>query len=66
MTTATIQKIKDKVKAELIEEFINPILSDMKDPEGEYRPEFVQDVLRALYEQTLGKYSAKELNKLLS
>ena len=66
MTTATIQKIKDQVKAELIEEFINPILSDMKDPEGEYRPEFVQDVLRALHEPTLGKYSAKELNKLLS
>lgn len=54
------------MKTELIEEFINPLLQDIKDPEGEYRPEFVDDIISALHEPKLGEYSAKELNKLIS
>ncbi len=65
MTTATIKKIKDEVKAELIEEFINPLLQDLKDPQGEYRPEFVADLLRALHEPKPYSYNAETLNKLI-
>ncbi|HCA67169.1 MAG: hypothetical protein UW39_C0015G0008 [Parcubacteria group bacterium GW2011_GWC2_44_17] len=69
MTIITAQKIKNQVKTELVEELIKPLLLhllyDAKDDEGEYRPEFVEDVLHALYEPRLGKYSAKELNQLI-
>jgi len=66
MAIATIQNIKDQVKAELIEEFFLPFLLNLKDTEGEYRPEFVKDAICALQEPRLGKYSAKELNQLIS
>lgn len=48
MTTATIQKLKNEIKKELIEEFILPMLENSKDkdPEGEYREDFVEKVLR--------------------
>ena len=70
MTTATIEKIKKEVKkelkTELMEEFILPILKENKDPEGEYRPEFINDLKKAIKEPIVGEYSAKELNNLIS
>ena len=67
LTATTIKKIKEQVKDELVEEFITPLLKVTKDSEGEYRPEFVSDILRALlYESKTGAYSAEELNKLIS
>jgi len=70
MTTATIEKIKkelkEELKTELMKEFILPIPKENKDPEGEYRPEFIEDIKRALREPTTGTYNAKELNALIS
>ena len=51
MSTKTLEKLKKEIKQELLREFILPIvLSGIKDPEGEYRPEFVREVLEAARE----------------
>ena len=55
ITRAQALEIANKKRADL----------NAKDDEGEYRPEFIEDVLHALYEPRLGKYSAKELNQLI-
>jgi len=46
MTTATIQKLKNEIKKELLEEFILPMLENSKDPEGEYREDFIKEIFR--------------------
>lgn len=66
MTTATIQKLKKEIKKELIEEFILPILEGSKDPEGEYREEFVREILKAVKEKSAHKYNPKTFLKLVS
>lgn len=70
LNIATIQKLKEELKkelkTELVNEFITLILEQAKDPEGEYRLEFIKDILRAVDESTIGEYKASELNKLIS
>ncbi len=66
MTIATYLKLKREIKKELIKEFITPILEDIKDFEGEYRPDFVKEILRAAEEKTHLKYQAKTFSKLIS
>lgn len=71
MTTATIRKIVkeevEKARAELRKEFlvINK-LTYGKDPEGEYRPEFVERVLKAAKEKPKYNYDSKTFLKLIS
>ncbi|MBI2097918.1 MAG: hypothetical protein HYT46_03240 [Candidatus Vogelbacteria bacterium] len=65
MTIATYNKLKTEIKRELIEEFITPILSEIKDPEGSYKVEFVNSVLRIANEKTIYRYHPKEFLRIL-
>ena len=65
MSTATIKKLKREIKKELIEEFILPILEQSKDPEGEYREEFVKQALKASKEKAKYRYNSKTFLKLV-
>lgn len=71
MSTATIQKIKKEVKAELkkelLNEFIMPILKEVKDSEGDYQPTFIRRVLRiAKGKVSVSKYNSKTFLKIIS
>ena len=59
MTTQNYEKIKKEIKQELIKEFVFPILRNMKDSEGEYKEEFIRDVLRATKEKPKYVYNPK-------
>lgn len=59
MTTKSYAKIKREIKQELIEEFIFPILKNVKDAEGEYKEEFVKEVLKAAMEKPKYVYNPK-------
>ncbi len=59
MTAKTYEKIKKEIKQELIEEFVFPILRNVKDAEGEYREEFVRQVLKAAKERPKYVYNPK-------
>lgn len=67
MTTATIQKLKKELKRELkqelIREFVAPFLKGTKDPEGEYRPEFVKKILKAEKEKSKYCFDSKAFLK---
>ena len=66
MTIATIQKLKREIKKELIDEFIRPFLEQNRDPEGEYKPEFIAEILRIAEEKPTHKYDPKTFLKLIS
>ena len=66
MTTATYRKLKREIKKELLEELVYPLLEKMKDQEGEYRPEFVREVLKAAKEKPTHRYNPKTFMKLIS
>lgn len=66
MSTTVIQKLKNEIKKELIEEFILPMLENSKDPEGEYREDFVREVLKAAREKPTKKYNPKNFLKQIS
>ena len=70
MTTTTIQKLKrelkQELKQELMKEFIAPLLREARDPEGEYRPEFIRRVLKAEIEKPKYRFNSKTFLKLLS
>ncbi len=67
MSTKTIEKLKKEIKRELLREFILPIiLSDAKDPEGEYREEFVKEVLKAAEEKPVYTYNPKTFLRQIS
>lgn len=66
MTTATYTKLKTELKEELVQEFITPLLGDIKDAEGEYQPKFIDEVLKATKEIPVHKYSRKDFLKLIS
>lgn len=59
MTTKTYEKIKREIKQELIEEFVFPILRDVKDTEGEYKEGFVKEVLKAAQKKPKYVYNPK-------
>jgi hypothetical protein len=56
MTIVTYNKIKNELKKELIMEFINPLLTDLKDAEGTYKESFVADVLKASREKPTHRF----------
>ena len=66
MTTQTIKKLKAEIKRELVEEFIHPLLSEMRDAEGRYKAEFVKSVLKAAAERPAYRYDSKNFLKLLA
>ena len=66
MTTAIYKKLKRELKEELMQEFITPLLEDIKDAEGEYRAEFVQEVRKAAKEESIYKYTPKSFSRLIS
>lgn len=70
MSTATIQKLKKELKRELkqelIREFVTPLLKGIKDPEGEYRAEFIKRVLKAEKEKPKYRFNSKTFLKALS
>ena len=59
MTTKVYERIKKEIKEELVEEFVLPILRDVRDSEGEYKEEFVKKVLRAAREKPRYTYNPK-------
>ena len=59
MITKTYERMKKEIKQELLQEFVFPILKDAKDPEGEYRPEFVRRILKATKEKPTYIYDSK-------
>ena len=59
MTIKNYEKIKNEIKHELIQEFVFPILRNMKDSEGEYKEKFVKEVLRAAKEKPKYVYNPK-------
>ena len=65
MTIATYNKLKTEIKKELMEEFITPILSEIKDPEGSYKAEFVNSVLRIADKEAIYRYHPKTFLRLL-
>ena len=42
-----------------MQEFVFPILKNMKDPEGEYNPKFVKEILKAAKEKPKYLYNPK-------
>lgn len=66
MTTKTYEKIKREIKQELIEEFVLPILRNVKDAEGEYKEEFVKEVLKAAQEKPKYVYNPKTFLRQIS
>ncbi len=59
MTIKTYEKIKREIKYEIIEEFVLPILRNVKDIEGEYKENFVKEVLKASQETPKYVYNSK-------
>lgn len=59
MTNQTYQKIKKEIKQELLKEFVFPILKNIKDPEGEYKKQFVKEILKAAKEKPTYTYNFK-------
>jgi len=66
MTTKNYEKIKNEIKHELMQEFVFPILRNMKDSEGEYREEFVTSVLKAAREKPKYVYNSKTFLRQIS
>ena len=70
MSTATIQKlkkeIKQELKQELMKEFVTPLLKETRDPEGEYRPNFVKKILKAEKGVARHEFNSKTFLKMLS
>ncbi len=59
MATKSYEKIKSEIKKELLEEFVFPILKNVKDTEGEYKSDFVKNVTRASQEKPSYTYNPK-------
>jgi len=66
MTLKRYQKLKDEIKQELVNEFIAPILSELKDAEDGYKTGFVKGVLRAATEKPNYTYQPKTFTKLIN
>jgi len=66
MTTKTYEKIKKEIKQELMQEFVLPILKNIKDPEGEYKESFVKEILKASKEKPEFIYNPKTFLKEIS
>jgi hypothetical protein len=66
MTTKAYEKIKKEVKQEIMEEFVLPILRDVRDAEGEYKENFVKSVLKAAREKPKYIYNPKTFLRQVS
>ncbi len=59
MTAKSYEKIKSEIKKELLEEFVFPVLKNVKDAEGEYKSNFVKNVTRASQEKPSYTYNPR-------
>lgn len=59
MTNQNYQRIKKEIKQKLLEEFVLPILKNLKAPEGEYEKKFVNEILKAAKEKPIYTYNPK-------
>ncbi|MEK7086794.1 MAG: hypothetical protein AAB935_00865 [Patescibacteria group bacterium] len=59
MSTKTLEKVKAEIKREILQEFVLPILREVKDAEGEYKAAFVKKVLKAAKEKPIFVYNPK-------
>lgn len=66
MTIKTYEKIKSEIKKELVEEFVNPILRELRDTEGEYKENFVKKILKAAEERPVYIYDPKTFLRQIS
>ena len=66
MTTKTYEKIKKEIKQELLQEFVLPILRRIKDAEGEYREEFIKEILKASKEKPTFTYNHETFLRQIS
>lgn len=66
MTIKTYERIKREIKQELLQEFVLPILKEIKDAEGEYKEEFVEEILKASKEKPTFTYNPKTFLKQIS
>ncbi len=63
MTTKAYEKMKEEIKQELLEEFVLPILKNVKDPEGEYKRDFVKSIMDGLREKPNYTYNSRTFLK---
>ena len=56
MTQKTLERVKSEIKRELMQEFVLPILREIKDAEGNYKEKFVRQVLKAAKEKPIHVY----------
>ena len=68
MTTATYEKLKGELKKELFKELSSLLVREYKDPEGEYRQEFIKKILKisSAKEHRYHQYRKKNFLKLIS
>lgn len=66
MTMKTYEKLKKEIKQELLQEFILPILKEIKDTEGHYKEEFVREILKASEEKPTFVYNSKAFLQQIS
>ena len=51
--------MKKEIKQELLNEFVLPILRDVRDAEGEYKEDFVKRILKVAKEKPVYTYNPK-------
>ncbi|MBI2635514.1 MAG: hypothetical protein HYW79_03170 [Parcubacteria group bacterium] len=59
MSTKTLERVKAEIKRELMQEFVLPILREVKDAEGEYKEAFIRQVLKMAKEKPSYVYDPK-------
>ena len=59
MTQKTLERVKAEIKREIIQEFVLPILREVKDAEGDYKETFVRQMLKAAKEKPTYVYDSK-------
>ncbi len=59
MTQKTLERVKAEIKREIIQEFVLPILREVKDADGDYKETFVKQMLKAAKEKPIYVYDSK-------
>ncbi len=62
MSTKTLEKMVKNLSQEVatLRSIVISVVREEKDPEGEYRPEFVKDVLKAVKEPAKYKFTGRK------
>ena len=62
MITNTYEKLKMELKQELFRDLSELVMRESKDPEGEYRPEFVKKIIRISGKKRVTKNIIKQIS----